>query len=78
MSILHNSFKRVGVALSTYVLDNKISKNLTETFDQEKITYQLVTPYKHRNNQVERVIQTFKAHFKSALAIVDSNFLLSK
>ena len=75
---LHNTFKKSGVAPSTYVLDNEISKDLIDGFEQEKITYQLVTPYKHRNNQAERAIQTFKAHFKSTLVTVDPNFLLSE
>ena len=35
---------------------------------------ELVTPYKHRNNQVEWSIQTFKSHFKVALASVNPNF----
>ena len=59
-----------------YILDNKISKNLIDRFDQERITYQLITLYKYRNNQAERAIQTFKVHFKSALVIVDLNFPL--
>ena len=41
---------------STYILDNEISKDLTDGFNQEKITYQLITSYKYRNNQVERAI----------------------
>ena len=75
---LHNTFKKSGIAPSTYVLDNKILKDLIDGFEQEKITYQLVTFYKHRNNQAERAIQIFKAHFKSALATVNPNFPLSK
>ena len=47
---LHNDFKKVGVAPSTYVLDNEVSKDLIEGFEEERIMYQLVMPYKHRNN----------------------------
>ena len=60
------------------MLNNEASKDLIERFDEEQINYQLVTPYKHYNNQAERAIQTFKAHFKSCLAIVDPNFPLSE
>ena len=34
--------------------------------------------YKHYNNQAERAIQIFKAHFKLYLVIVDPNFLLAE
>ena len=66
------------MAPSTYVLDNKVSKDLIEGFEEERIMYQLVTLYKHRNNQAECTIQTFKSHFKVALAMVDLNFSLSE
>ena len=66
------------MAPSTYVLDNEVSKDLIEGFEEERIMYQLVTPYKHRNNQAECAIQTFKSYFKAALAMVDPNFPLSE
>jgi len=75
---LHAMFKKSGAPPQTYVLDNEASKDLIESFDEEQINYQLVTPYKYRNNQAERAIQTFKAHFKLCLAMVDPNFLLSE
>ena len=60
------------------MLDNEKSKDLLESFESERIAYQLVPPYKHRNNQAERAIQTFKNHFKSCLASVDPKFPLSE
>ena len=36
----------------------------------------IVEPNNHRVNAAERAIQTFKAHFISALATTDSNFPL--
>ena len=59
------------------MLDNEISKDLVESFDQKNITYQIVTPCEH-NKLAERAIQTHKAHFKAGLAIVDPNFPLSE
>ena len=38
-SSLHNNFKKSRVAPTTYVLDNKISSDLVQLFDEEKITY---------------------------------------
>ena len=75
---LHRDFKKAGAAPKTYVLDNEKSKDLLDSFEAENIAYQLVPPYKHRNNQAERAIQTFKNHFKSCLASVDPNFPLSE
>ena len=75
---LHHDFKQAGSAPITYILDNEKSKDLLESFESEKIAYQLVPPYKHRTNQAERAIQTFKNHFKSCLASVDPKFPLSE
>ena len=75
---LHIIFKKAGALPETYILDNKISRDLINGFNQESINYQLVTLYNHRNNQAERAIQTFKAHFKSCLATVNPNFPLSE
>ena len=74
---IHNTFKKAGVAPETYVLDNEYSKDLIQDFESELIQFQLVTPYKHRNNQTERAIRTFKAHFKACLASLDPNFPVS-
>jgi hypothetical protein len=38
------------------------------------MSYQLVPPYCHRTNAAERVIRTFKEHFKAGLATVDPDF----
>ena len=75
---LNNVFKKSGVMPEMYVLDNETSKELIEAFNNEHITYQLVTPYKHRNNQAERAIQTYKSHLKSGLAGADPQFPLSE
>ena len=58
------------------VLDNKTSKDLLNSFTKDNIEYQLVVPYKHHSNQAERVIQTFKSHFKACLVGVYPKFLL--
>ena len=74
---MHNDFKKSGASPTSYVLDNEISADLVKVFDNEKITYQLATPYKH-NKLAERAIQTYKAHFKAGLATVDPNFPLAE
>ena len=47
---IHNDFKKVEVVPSTYLLDNKILKDLIQGFEEENITYMLVTFYNHHSN----------------------------
>ena len=70
--------KKAGVTPEMHVLDNETSTELMQAFDEEAITYQLVTPYKHRNNQAEGATQIYENHFKSGLAGTDPNFPLSE
>jgi len=67
----------VGVALTTYILDNETSQDLMDVFEEEKIAHQKVLPYKHSNNKVEQAIQTYKSHFKSCISGTNSDFPLS-
>ena len=39
---IYNDFKKAETAPTTYVLDNKTSKELIDGFDKERISYQLV------------------------------------
>ena len=75
---MHTMFKKAAAAPTIYVMDNEISKDLMEALEEQNVRYQLVTPYKHRNNIAERAIQTYKSHFKSGLAATDPNFPLSE
>jgi hypothetical protein len=43
-------------------LDNEASKLLKTYLHQQNITFQLVPPYSHRRNSVERAIISFKDH----------------
>ena len=74
---MHNNLKKLGVALTLYILDNEILSDLVQVFVIEKITYQLATPCKH-NKFTERVIQTHKAHFKAGLVTIDLNSSLAE
>jgi hypothetical protein len=57
----------------THILDNEASAELKEAI-KKNCTIQLVPPDNHRRNLAERVIQTFKNHFKAILAGVDNSF----
>ncbi len=50
---------------------------MKECMKHNSIEYTFVSPGQHRQNQAERAIQTFKAHFIFILAGVDNKFPLS-
>ena len=75
---LHRTFAKAGVAPDVWVLDNKVSQNLKNAFDDNQTKFQLVPPNSHRWNTAERAIQTWKNHFKAGLATADPNFPLSE
>ena len=49
-------FIKVGVTPKIFILDNEISKELIEIFENELTIYQLVTLFKYKNNQAERAM----------------------
>ena len=53
------------------VMDNECSKTVEKHIRANKMTIQLVPPYNHQVDAVERAITTFKEHFVAALATVD-------
>jgi hypothetical protein len=57
-------------------MDNQASKVINKSLTLNQCNNLLVEPNNHRVNVAERAIQTFKAHFISALATTDSKFPL--
>ena len=55
---LQDQFTKAGLAPNVWVLDNEISKELTNAFDKNNTKYQLVPLHSHRRNLAERAIQT--------------------
>ena len=74
---LQEQFTKAGLAPDVWILDNEISKELTDAFDKDNTKYQLVPPHSHRRNLAERAIQTWKNHFKAGLATTDPKFPLT-
>ena len=72
-----NQMKAAGLGIKKQILDNECSAELKACIQGSGIDYELVPPGKHRRNQAEREIQTFKAHFIFILAGVDNKFPLS-
>ena len=58
---------------TTHLLDNKVSAELKAKI-KKNCTIQLTPLDNHRQNLVEKGIQTFKCHFKAIIAGVNENF----
>ena len=64
-----------GHQVDVKILDKEVSTDFKRTIVEDWCaTYQLVPPNIHRRNIAERAIRTFKAHFSSVLAGVDTTF----
>ncbi len=64
-----------GLAVDLQILDNEASTAYKEAITVKwKAKFQLVPPDMHRRNRAERAICTFKSHFLSILAGVDTVF----
>ena len=71
-------FKEARAEPNTYVMDNEASKDLKDILRNADTKYQLVPPYNHKTNLSERVIQTFKGHFKVGLELLDPDLSISE
>ena len=75
---IHEELTSAGVTPNTWILDNETSLHLQSAMKKKNTNYQLVPPQNHRSNAAERAIQTFKTHFKTGLATVDSEFPIAE
>ncbi len=71
-----NRMKVGGLELKKQVLDNECLATMKACIKENNMDYELIPPGQHRQNQAERAIQTFKAHFISILASVNNKFPL--
>ncbi len=71
-----NRMKAAGLGLKKHVLNIKCSVAMKACIKGNNMDYKLVPLGQPRQNQAERAIQTFKAHFISILAGVDNKFPL--
>jgi hypothetical protein len=65
-----------GHTIRLNVIDNQANAVIKRYLTLKECENMLVEPHNHRVNAAERAIQTFKAHFISALATTDSAFQL--
>jgi hypothetical protein len=71
-----NRMKVAGLGLKKQVLDNECLAAMKACIKKNNMDYELIPPGQHRQNQAERAIHTFKAHFISILAGINDKFLL--
>ena len=57
-----------------HTMDNKVSEDLKQYFENSDIQFQLVPPHTHWRNSAERAVRTFRSNFISALCTVDPHF----
>ena len=65
-----------GHKIKLNVMDNQASRVIKKYLTKQQCNNLLVEPNNHRVNVSEHAIQTFKAHFISALATTDRDFPL--
>ncbi|MEY3152065.1 MAG: hypothetical protein RLZZ333_662, partial [Bacteroidota bacterium] len=68
--------KEKGYKMCLNVMDNQASNVVKKYLHTKGCQNMVVEPNNHRVNAAERAIQTFKAHFISALATTDKDFPL--
>ena len=59
-------------------MDNEASTAVLDWFVKNKIDAQKVSPYNHRANISERMIETAKHHFIAGMAGTDENFPITQ
>ena len=73
---LVTDLKSRGINPGFYFVDNEESAALKMAMTTMYISYQLFPPSKHRPNNSDKSVQTFKNHFIAVLCSVDENFHL--
>jgi hypothetical protein len=70
----YNMLESKGYKFKLNVMDNQATQVIKKFLDTKQCGLLLVQPNNRCVNAAERAIQTFKAHFISALATTEANF----
>ena len=73
-TFLTEDFKSWGIHPGFHFMYNKAYTALKLIMTTKNLKYQLVPPSNHRENNAERLIQTFKNHFVAGLCSVEKYF----
>ena len=68
---IHDKFRKRGLTLKLHIMDNEVSEDLKNKFEDSDIQFQLVPPHIYWRNATERAVKYFKNHFISNLCNMD-------
>jgi hypothetical protein len=71
-----NMLEAKGYKIKLNMMDNQAMKVIKKILNEKQCNLLLVEPHDHQVNAAKHAIQTFKAHFISALTTMDNNFPL--
>ena len=71
---IHDKLRKQGLTPKLHIMDNEVSEDLKQYFEDSDIQFQLVPPHMHRRNTAESSMINFKNHFIDALCTVDPRF----
>ena len=71
---IHDKSRKRGLTPKLYIVDNEVSEDLNNYFEDSEIRFQLLPPHMHRINDAERAVRKFNNHFFFALCTVDPLF----
>ncbi len=72
----YEMLKSKGHVIKSNIMDNQASQTIKKIFTKNQCKLMLVEPHNHCVDAAERAIQTFKDHFVSTPATIDSEFPL--
>ena len=68
---IHDKLRKRGLTSNLNIMENEVSEDLKQYFEETDIHFQLVTPHMHSINSAERSVRTFNNHFIYSLWTVD-------
>ena len=75
---IHTKLTKRGIKPTFQIMDNEASTAVLDWFVKNDIDAQKVSPYNHRANISERMIETAKHHFIAGMAGTDENFPITQ
>ena len=63
---IDDKLRKRGLTPKLHIMDNEVSEDLKQYFEDWDIHFQLVSPHMHQRNYLERSVRTFNNHFIAA------------
>ena len=71
---VYENLEKRGIKPKFHIIDNEASRTVMIWLEQNKVDAQKVSPYNHRANTAERMIETPKHHFITGMVGTDENY----